>query len=41
MKGLLNIGNNCYINAFIQSAIATEKMNAVILQAINNDVSRI
>jgi len=41
MKGLLNIGNNCYINAVIQSAIITDNINESILQAINTDKERV
>jgi len=36
MKGLYNIGNNCYINSMIQSAIITNNINEAILSAVNN-----
>ncbi len=41
MKGLLNIGNNCYINTVIQSAIITNNINEEILKAINTDRARV
>lgn len=37
MKGLINIGNNCYINSVIQSAIITNNINESILTTIQTD----
>ena len=41
MKGLLNIGNNCYINAVIQSAVITNNINEAILNAINTNKEKV
>ena len=41
MKGLYNIGNNCYINSVIQSAIITNSINKAILEAINTNREKV